>query len=299
MKRNNWIAPILVVVGTVLIFFSTWSPQNKFQLDYFQRFSKKNLARLIEKTGSVKIQNSEMSVAADVKMNALLESRDILSTDVDSEALIEFINQPDSAANSMSDNPPSKTSGGPSGNGFGSGSNSGGQFRVTEKSEILIDKLDSGAPLVVIRSGEIFIERFGSSPSFWVRSEGQIYSAADYALIDKRNSSRLREPIPDLQGSKQSQAQLSQLEIETVLNSKKNDFFKCFGQLIQKDPQASGQVLIAFTIEKQGSATKVEISKSELTDIKFKSCLVEVVARTRFRSFSGSPVATVFPLKFE
>ena len=259
MKRNNWVVPSLVIVGIVLIFFSIWAPQNNFQLG----FSKKNLASIIEKTGSVKVQNSEMPLASDVKPGYTLESRDILRTDTNSEVLVEF--------------------------------NNGGQFRLAEKSEVLVDKLDSGTPLVVIRTGEIFIEKFGKAPSFWVRKEGQIYSAVDYALVDKKNSSRLTEAIPD----QQNKDQISQMEIETILNSKKNDFFKCFGQLIQKNPQASGQVLISFTIEKQGSTSKVEIAKSDINDMSFKSCLLEVVARTRFRPFNGNTIATVFPLKFE
>lgn len=259
MKKNNWIVPSLIGVGISLIFFSIWAPQNKFKLGT----SKKNLANIIEKSGSVKVQSSEMPVTSEVDTNYILEDRDILRTDDNSEALVEF--------------------------------NNGGQFRLSEKSEVVVDQLDNGAPVIVVRTGEIFIEKFGKTPSFWVRKEGQIYSAVDYALIDKKNSSRLREPIPD----QQNKEQISQMEIETVLNSKKNDFFKCFGQLIQKNPQASGQVLISFTIENPGNITKVEISKSDIVDIKFKSCLMEVVARTRFRSFSGSPVATVFPLKFE
>jgi hypothetical protein len=43
----------------------------------------------------------------------------------------------------------------------------------------------------------------------------------------------------------------------------------------------------------------VEIAKSDIADPHFKNCLSEVVARTRFRSFNGEPIATVFPLKFE
>lgn len=259
MKKSNWIVPGLVIVGIALIFFSIWAPQNKLQLG----FSKKNLATVIEKKGSVKVQNSEMPAATDINANYKLENRDILRTDIESEALVEF--------------------------------NSGGQFRIAEKSEVLVDKLDNGAPIAIIRTGEIFIERFGKAPSFWVRSEGQIYSAIDYTLSDKKKSSRLREPIPEQQNAEQ----ISQMEIETLLNSKKNDFFKCFGQLIQKNPQAAGSVLISFTIQNQGNTTNIEITKSDIVDLNFKSCLMEVVARTRFRSFRGPPVATVFPLKFE
>lgn len=259
MIKNNWIVPVLIVVGFGLIILSIFAPQTRLQLGY----SKKKLAFIAEKSGTVKIQNTEMALAEEVNLNDILDSRDLIRTDGSSETLIEF--------------------------------QTGGQFRVVEKSEVLVDRLDNGTPIVVIRSGEIFIERFGKAPSFWVRKEGQIYTAVDYALIDKKNSSRLQEPLPD----QQNKEQISQMEIETILNSKKNDFFKCFGQLIQKNPLASGQVLISFTIEKLGNTSKVEVSKSDINDISFKSCLTEVVARIHFRAFNGSPITTVFPLKFE
>lgn len=259
MKKSNWIVPGLIIVGIALIFFSTWAPQNKLQLGS----SKKYIATVIEKKGLAKVQNSEMPVAADINANYKLENRDILRTDVESEVLVEF--------------------------------NNGGQFRIAEKSEVLVDKLNNGAPVAIIRTGEIFIEKFGKAPSFWVRSEGQLYSAIDYTLSDNNKSSRLHEPLPE----KLDSEQISQIEIETLLNSKKNDFFRCYGQLIQKSPQAAGLVLISFTIQNQGNTMNVEITKSDIADLSFKSCLIEVVARTHFRSFRGNPVATIFPLKFE
>lgn len=259
MKKNNWLVPVLITTGIALIFFSTWLPQNNFKLSFFQ----KKMATIIEKTGSVKFQNNEMPFAIDVKPADNVESRDLLRTDVDSEVLIEF--------------------------------NNGGQLRILQKSEVLIDTLENGTPVIVIRTGDVSIEKFGKAPSFWVRKNGQIYNAADYALIDKTDSYKPSETLPD----SFSKEHVSQIEIETILNAKKNDFFKCFGQLIQKNPQAAGQVLISFVIEKQGHTTKVEITKSDITDHNFKACLQEVVARTRFRSFSGTPITTVFPLKFE
>lgn len=171
----------------------------------------------------------------------------------------------------------------------------GGQFRLAEKSEVVLDLLDNGSPLVVIRSGEISIEKFGASPSFWVRSEGQLYSAADYVIVDKRSARHLKDESP----KNPDREQITQAEIEGVLNAKKADFFKCFGQLIQKKPQAAGQMLISFTIETQGYTSQIEISKADINDAQFKSCLGEVVSRTKFRAFAGNPITTVFPLKFE
>lgn len=259
MKKNNWIVPSLIVVGIFLIIFSILSPQNNTRL----QFSKKKIAYIVEKNGSVKIKNNEISTNTEVNIKDKVELRDILRTDANSEAVVEF--------------------------------NNSSQFRITEKSEVLIDLLDNGTPLVVIRTGEVFIEAFGNSTSFWVRKDGRMYNATDYALIDKKRAPKIKTVSSD----QQNKEQISQIEIENILNSKKTDFFKCYGRLIQKDPQATGQVLIAFTIEQQGHTSKIEISKSEFTDADFKSCLKEVVARTQFRPTSGNPIATVFPMKFE
>lgn len=260
MKKNNWLVPSLIVIGFLLVIISIWSPQNKIRLP----FAKKKIAKIIEKTGSVKIKNTDISALSDVKITDTIEIRDTLRTDFNSEALIEFYNK--------------------------------GQFRIAEKSEVLIDLLDNGDPLIVIRTGEIFIEAFGKSPSFWIRKDGQIFNATDYALIDKKSSTRLKA---DENNQQKNKDQISQIEIENVLNSKRTDFFKCYGRLIQKDPQASGQVLLSFTIENQGQTSKIEIAKSEIIDSDFKACLIEVVARTKFRPITGNSISTVFPMKFE
>ncbi len=258
MKKNNWLVPGLIALGLILILLSIWSPEKKIQFGFSNK-----IARILEASGNVKIQNNSMLSEINAKINHQIEIRDILKTDANSEALIEFSNN--------------------------------GQFRIAEKSEILLDTLDNNNPVIVIRTGEIYIEKFGKSPSFWIRKEGQIYSALDYTLTDKKNSDHLKEPRPE----QNTKNQISQIEIDNVLNSKRNDFFKCFGQLIQRNPQASGQLLISFVIENTGYTSKIEILKSEILDAHFKSCLIEIVARTRFRAYSGASIATIFPLKFE
>ena len=258
MKKNNWFVPGLISVGIALILLSLWSPQNKFSL------GKSKFAKLVERAGAVKIKNNEMPAEIQINPGYEIEARDVLRTEGESEAVVEF--------------------------------NGGGQFRLAPSSEVLLDTLDNGQPIVVVRTGEISIEKFGkTNQSFWVRTDGQMYSAVDYVLIDKKNASKLTESIP----ARPAEEQLTQVEIESTLNSKKSDFFKCFGQLIQRNPQAAGAVLISFTIERQGFATKVEISKSEINDSSFKSCMVEVVSRTKFRPFNGNSITTVFPLRFE
>lgn len=259
MLNKKWMVPGLMILGIVLVLISIWGPQGGFSA------SKKEaaLAYITEKTGATTLANNQMPAPVPIKVNQALYSRDILRTDENSDVLVQWDNE--------------------------------GQFRVSEKSEVLIDTLENGQPLVVVRSGEIVVEKFGRAPSFWVRKEGQLLSAVDFALADRKNLAKLKEAIPE----KDNKSQLTQFEIESVLNAKKTDFFKCYGQVLQKNAQAHGQVLISFTIEKQGQTTQIEISKSDVADNNFKSCIMEVVARTQFKTFSGPPVTTVFPLKFE
>lgn len=259
MLDKKWIMPALIVSGIFLLIISIWGPQNGFS----PTRKEAPLAYLAEKTGDVTVTNNQMPAPVPAKMNASFYARDILRTNENSDALIQWANE--------------------------------GQFRVSEKSEVLIDTLENGQPLVVVRSGEIVVEKFGRAPSYWIRKEGQLLSAVDFALADRKNLNKLKEPLPE----KDSRAQITQFEIESVLNAKKTDFFKCYGQALQKNATARGQVLISFTIERQGQTTQIEISKSEITDQAFNSCVMEVVARTQFKSFSGPAVTTVFPMRFE
>lgn len=256
---KKWLVPALILVGLSLIIVSFWTPKNQSGRDS----SEEQIAHVVEKSGEVRVSNNEMPESVSLRVNSSLKAHDLVQTSDHADVAIQWKNE--------------------------------GQFRVMEKSEVLMDQLDNGQFLVVVRSGDIFIEKFGEAPSFWVRKEGQLLSASDFALSDKSKLSKLKDPVP----TKASEGQVSQAEIETILNAKKTDFFKCYGQVLQRNPQAQGSVLISFTILNQGQTAKVEVSRTDINDSQFKSCLTEVVARTQFKSFTGAPITMVFPLKFE
>ncbi len=258
MKLKPWLVPALIGLGIIIITISLFGPKTSGR----KVVTAADLAFLSDKSGTVYVHNNEMPEPIILKTNFSLHAKDSIRTEKQSDALIQFDNE--------------------------------GQFLLSENSEILLDLLDNNEPVVIIKTGDIFIEKFGRAPSFWVRKDGQSLSAVDFALSDKRNATKLKDPYPVKQDST-----LSQTDIETVMNSKKADFFKCFGQTLQKNAQAHGQVLIGFKIEKNGQTSKIEISKSEIPDNSFKTCLLEVVARTQFKSFSGTAIQTIFPLKFE
>lgn len=260
MKKRSWLVPTLLVVGTILIIVSIWSPgKNKT----FFKTNGSDFAIVNEKTGQVTVSNAQSPTAIDVNLKTQLNPRDNIITSAESEVLLQFKNE--------------------------------SQIRIAPNSEVLLDIQEGGSPLLVVKTGDIFVERFGRKPETWIRKDGQSLTAIDYTASDKKNTQRLKEPLPTVDANET----LTQNEIESVLTNRKSDFFKCYGQILQKNPQARGQVMLSFTIEKQGQTSKIEVSKSDIDDNFFKSCLMEVVARTKFRLFTGKPITTVFPLKFE
>ena len=258
MKIKTWLFPGLIVLGTILIFVSTLLPKSSRKA-----VSESDLAFLNEKSGSVTVKNYEMPEPIQLKTNFSLHPKDVVKTDSNSDALIQFNNE--------------------------------GQLRLAENTEVLLDVLDNQAPVVIVKSGDVFVEKFGAKPSFWIRKDGQSLSAIDFALADKKNAPKLKDQIPN----KLDNETLSQNDIEVNMAARKSDFFKCYGQALQKDLTARGSVMLAFTIEKNGQTSKIEVSKSDIQDNTFKTCLMEVVARTQFKSFTGAAINTVFPLKFE
>lgn len=254
----------LVLIGIALILVSVFVPTRSLDL-----LTSKEIAKIVEisSDNSTGVVTRGLDQYDDIPAKKGLKIRhlDIIKTAPLAEVLIKF-------------------------------TQTGGELRVLENSEILVEQPDDKTALVTVRSGDVFIERFGQDPSFWVRKEGRQLTAMDYALSNEKNAESLRQ-----KGFKTSLPEdiLPQSKIEEILASKKSDFFRCYGQLIQKTEQAHGQVLISFEISPAGKVTKVDINRSEIQDKSFKSCLSEVVARTVFPKFSGEAMTTVFPLKFD
>jgi hypothetical protein len=150
--------------------------------------------------------------------------------------------------------------------------------------------------LVILKHGDIKIEKVGTE-SWFIAKNGERLPAAEY------NGSELqRAPlIPSLSKgvSPADEAGLSETEISSVMSGYRSAFFKCYTQLLQKNPSAKGDVSLSFTIENNGKMSAADVVSSHIQNDNFKKCLLEVLRRIEFRSFSGPPVSALFPLKFE
>ena len=87
--------------------------------------------------------------------------------------------------------------------------------------------------------------------------------------------------------------------IVDTLKSQKGIFYKCYTQLLQKNPGVVGETSISMTIEPNGKISRSDVTSSQMNDASFKKCLIEATARIEFKPFRGDAITTVFPLKFE
>jgi hypothetical protein len=257
---KSWFVPGIIILGILLIVAALLAPNTSFEI-----FEKKPIATILDITGNASTQGLDQIDSLQLKIDSKIKNLDIIKTDESSEVLVSL-------------------------------TTSGGEFRLLENAEALIEETDAGATLVTLRQGEILVDEFGKKPSFWIRRDGRQLSAMDYALSNERNANQLKKQNKLISTNP---IVLTQVKIEEILNSKKSDFTRCYGQLIQKTEQAHGQIIISFEISYIGKVIKAEVTNSEFEDDVFKSCIVEVVARTHFPRFAGKNITTVFPLKFK
>lgn len=262
---RSWITPGLIITGVILVIIALIIPNRSFDT-----MGRKTLATVTELQGSSSVEGLEVTDTAQLQVKAKIKNLDLVRTKSQTTTTVQL-------ADIKS------------------------EIKILENSLVLFEENTDGAIVLTIREGQIVIEDLGDKPSnqkvhFWIRKEGRQLSALDYVLTSTTGSQALQKSNINIESNTNL---LSQAKIEEILNNKKNDFFRCYGQLIQKEEQAHGQVLLSFEILNTGKVQSVDIAKTDITQNSFLSCLKEVVLRTKFPTFSGKSVTTVFPLKFE
>lgn len=174
--------------------------------------------------------------------------------------------------------------------------------RLFPESLALIERIettDGFQDTLILQRGEIRIEETGRSGEFFIAKNGQRVNAADYHKL-----ALAAEPIQlpvaaNPNTTLASENGLSDDEISSSVGHQRGNFMKCFTTLLQKQPDAKGDVSLNFTIENNGKLGLIEVNSVQLKDADFTKCLVSVLERVQFRSFTGTPISTFFPLKFE
>ncbi len=177
------------------------------------------------------------------------------------------------------------------------------RVRLFNNALVTLEKIEdqkSYHVVLILKRGSLKVENFGREGELFIAKNGERILAADY-----NGSSLSQAPLEAVDTAKQaitspaSSQGLGEDEINTVVTNHRTSFFKCYTQLLQKEPTARGEVALSFTIENTGKLSVAEVSASQLKNEDFKKCLLEVLRRVEFRAFSGPPISTLFPLKFE
>jgi hypothetical protein len=267
---KSWLIPGLIMAGIALIVTALVIPSRSIDT-----LGKKVIAVVIDFEGISTVEGLDQTDTANIQKKTKIKNLDVVKTKAQSEASIEL-------------------------------STIKAEIRVLENSHILFEENTEGSVILTIKEGDLIVESLGNKADeqgpgahFWIKKDGRQLSAVDYAITNEKNmqSSPLQKSKFASQ-IKQSDV-LSQSKIEEILISKKNDFFRCYGQLIQKEEQAHGQLLLSFEILPTGKVASVDVAKTDINQPAFLSCLKEVVMRTKFPPFDGKTITTVFPLKFD
>ncbi len=169
------------------------------------------------------------------------------------------------------------------------------RLKIDPQSVVTFD-LSGETARLFIKSGEISIENYGREG---ITKDGDELNATDYGLAlekEKEKTQKSKAKAPDRAGV---ESRLNQKIIQEVLKNVRPQFYKCYSQLLQKTPGVGGQSSLAFNILATGKVSQPEISSSTLSDPLFKKCLLSVIERVEFPSFSGASINTVFPIRFE
>lgn len=187
--------------------------------------------------------------------------------------------------------------------------NSGASIQINENSMVAIESVleSRGAyTLVTLLKGELRVLSSNLNNQTWISKNGKRILADEYEKSDLAQTAlRPLKINPAIHGNETNEAERgsdsppTELEISDALQRNRQSFFKCYAQLLQKDPEAKGELTLNFTLEPSGKVRSTEVSSQSLIEPSFQDCLTTVLKRIEFRSFTGAPVSTVFPMKFE
>lgn len=174
--------------------------------------------------------------------------------------------------------------------------------RVFPESMILVERNDLSDNIqdtLIVQRGDIRVEEPGRPGEFYISKNGTRVAAADYHKLALANEP-IAKPVPSVDpNSTEAEGGLSEDEIVGILRAQRGNFMKCYTTLLQKQPDAKGDLSLNFTIENTGKVGLIEVASANLKDEDLKKCVTAVLARVQFRAFSGTPISTFFPLTLE
>lgn len=112
-------------------------------------------------------------------------------------------------------------------------------------------------------------------------------------------SGRARGRVQGVRALANVQGSLSRGEVVEVINRSIGRIQRCYEQALSSEPELSGRVSFAWTIQPNGGVAGVRQAGGSLGSGRATSCIAGVVRGLRFPRPRGGPVAVTFPFVFQ
>lgn len=189
----------------------------------------------------------------------------------------------------------------------------GDVFRLFDSQAFTLDQ--QGDELrIILHHGELILEEKSELNQTFIVWEGQKLSLDQYLLKDVsaltsenslstvdsfETSEKPEAPHMETKKPQESTASISAEQLREFIQKNRQQFFKCYSSLLQKEPEAKGEVRATLTILKNGKVTQPSIIQSFTENKDFKNCLIQVLSRTDIPAFQGQKITTIVPIVFE
>ena len=93
---------------------------------------------------------------------------------------------------------------------------------------------------------------------------------------------------------------LARGEIDNVIKKNLDQIRVCYEQLLQRQPDISGKISVAFTIDASGHVSSLHIKESTIAEQAFNDCVTSRIRMWQFpRPRDGKNISIIYPFIFK
>jgi TonB family protein len=92
----------------------------------------------------------------------------------------------------------------------------------------------------------------------------------------------------------------SESVLDELIASKRSLLKRCYENYLRKNPLATGELVVEFTLQNSGKVSSSRVKDSSFfKDETFKSCVQDVFKRIKTSPFEGDSILVTYPIQFE
>lgn len=101
---------------------------------------------------------------------------------------------------------------------------------------------------------------------------------------------------PEFSGEPQS---LSNEYIDEMIVNRQGQLQKCWLSRLKDNPTLKGMMTLQFEISRRGKVRELRVSDTNMNDEPLQRCVLSVIERIPFRSYTGQEITLSYPITFE